>query len=415
MAVNLSEKIIPAFYDFHEEYFYGSYLWYILKGGRNSGKSSDIGQEIVLERMKQPSHALVIRKWGVYLERSVYEQCKWAIINLGVEKYWKISKSPMKLTYTPTGASILFTGADDPTRIKSIKMSDMPISTLWIEEAAEFKTEEEVTTIANSIIRAELPEDMDYKIILSYNPPKRRTHWLNKKYNTQFVAPNTYVHHSDYRGNPYLSKAAIEEIRLCKLKTPLKYEWDYLGKPTGSGVVPFQNLKFRQIADEEIRSFDNIRQGIDWGYGVDPVAYGRMHYDKLRGKLYIFHEFYGVKQSNRNLFNHILSMGYHLETVIADSAEPKSISEGKAYGVRMKGAKKGPGSVEYGEKWLDELEEIIIDPVRCPNTSREFEAIDYATDKDGNTLNRLDGKDNHTIDMVRYAMEDDMKSEKWGW
>lgn len=403
------------FHDFHEAFNYDDYLWYIMKGGRNSAKSSTASQELILRRMRYCSHALVLRKWGLYLEKSVYEQLKWAIINLGVEQYWKINKSPLRLTYKPTGASIIFSGADDPTKIKSIKMADMPITDLWIEEVAEFKTEEEVTTIANSIVRAELPDGLDYKIILSYNPPKRRTHWLNKKYETQFSQSNTYVHHSDYRGNPYLSKQTLEEIRLCKLKTPLKYEWDYLGRPTGSGVVPFQNLVFRAITDEEVASFDNIRQGIDWGYGIDPVSFGRMHYDKTRQKLYIFYEIYGVKMSNRKLFNEILKESFQQDLTIADSAEPKSVAEGKAYGLRITGAKKGAGSVEYGEKWLDDLEEIIIDPVRCPNIAREYEAIDYATDKDGNIQNRLQDADNHSIDMTRYAMEKDMKHTNWGW
>ncbi|WP_397271289.1 terminase large subunit, partial [Peribacillus simplex] len=68
--------------------------------------------------------------------------------------------------------------------------------------------------------------------------------------------------------------------------------------------------------------------------------------------------------------------------VIADSAEPKSIAELKGYGIRIKGAKKGPDSVDYGIKFLQDLEEIIIDPVRCPNTKREF--YGYELEPDGN-------------------------------
>lgn len=138
-----------------------------------------------------------------------------------------------------------------------------------------------------------------------------------------------------------------------------------------------------------------------------------MHYDKTRRKLYIFGEIYGVKKSNRALAEAIKKKGWNDVQIIADSAEPKSIDEMKDdHGIRkIKGAVKGPGSVEYGEKWLDDLEEIIIDPVRCPNTAREFENIDYETDKDGNPKARLQGTDNHSIDMVRYACEDDMKRQ----
>lgn len=56
--------------------------------------------------------------------------------------------------------------------------------------------------------------------------------------------------------------------------------------------------------------------------------------------------------------------------------------------------------------------EIIIDPKRCPKTAGEFENIDYEVDKDGNPKNRLQDKDNHSIDMTRYACEDDMSKRK---
>lgn len=65
--------------------------------------------------------------------------------------------------------------------------------------------------------------------------------------------------------------------------------------------------------------------------------------------------------------------------------------------------------MEYGEEWLDDLDFIWIDPQRTPNIAREFESIDYETDRDGNPRPRLEDKDNHTIDATRYAMEADMR------
>ena len=92
----------------------------------------------------------------------------------------------------------------------------------------------------------------------------------------------------------------------------------------------------------------------------------------------------------------------------------KSIEELKRYGIKCRGADKGQGSVEHGEKWLDEREEIIIDPVRCPNTAREWENIDYAVDKDGNPKDRLMDKDNHSIDSIRYGLQDEMDNKRKG-
>ena len=82
-------------------------------------------------------------------------------------------------------------------------------------------------------------------------------------------------------------------------------------------------------------------------------------------------------------------------------------------GLRIVGAKKGPGSVDYGMEFLsDELEEIIIDPKRCPNAAREFTGYELEMDKDGNFKGSYPDKDNHTIDAVRYGMEDSMTRRK---
>lgn len=407
--VKLSEIVTTKFQAFWKASNSHKYLKYVLKGGRGSAKSTHIALKIIKDMMKYPVTTLCIRKVARTLEESVFEQLKEAINILQVDAYWKIVKSPLQLIYTPRGNKIIFRGADDPLKIKSIKVSKFPIAFMWIEELAEFKTEDEVSTIEKSVLRAELPNGLFYAFYYSYNPPKRKQSWVNKKYESQFIPTNTYVHHSSYLENPYISKAFIEEAEEVKAKSLQKYEWEYLGKAIGSGVVPFDNLIFRKITDEEIKTFDNIRQGNDWGYGVDPVAFVCWHYDKTRRKIYALDEVYGVKISNRELADKIKGKKRHTTTTTADSAEPKSIDEMKTYGVKMVGAKKGPGSVEYGEKWLDDLTEIVIDPQRTPNIAKEFENIDYQTDEDGNPKAKLEDKDNHTIDATRYAFEGDMK------
>lgn len=407
--IKLSEVFTKSFIDLHKKIKSEDYLKYVLKGGRASGKSSFIAQEIILDIIKYPITILCVRKVGNTLQESCYEQIKEAIDQLNLNDYFKLNISPLKITYTPRGNAIIFRGADDPAKIKSIKMAKYPIARLWIEELAEFKTEDEVSMIENSILRGELDGDLKYKFYYSYNPPKRKQSWVNKRYETNFLPKNTFVHHSCYLDNPFISKAFREEAEHIKETKPLKYRWEYLGEPIGSGVVPFDNLVFQSIKDEEISNFDNLRQGIDWGYANDPFAFIRLHYDKTRRIIYIFDEIYQVKLSNRKAFELINKRGYRDCKIIADSAEPKSVDEMRSYGLRIEGARKGQGSVEYGEKWLDDLEAIVIDPKRCPFTAREFENIDYAVDKDGNSKNRLEDKDNHAIDAIRYALSEDMR------
>lgn len=415
-VIRLSELLPKAFHSVWKAAINPNILNVVCKGGRGSGKSSGIAHIIVQLLMRYPVNAVGIRKVDNTIELSIFEQMKWAINEQGVAHLFKINKSPMRITYIPRGNYMVFRGALEPERIKSLKSANFPFAIAWIEELAEFKTEDEVTTITNSLLRGELSNGLFYKFFYSYNPPKRKQSWVNKKYESAFVPENTFVHHSTYLDNPFISKQFIEEANAAKERNELRYRWEYLGEAIGSGVVPFDNLHIEKgcITDEMVKNFDNIRNGVDFGYATDPLAYVRIHYDKKRNGIYIFDEIYGVKMSNREFAKKLHDKGYQSDEIFADSAEPKSIDELKhEHGIkRIKGVKKGPDSVEYGEQWLDDLDFICIDPLRTPNTAREFENIDYQTDKDGNPKPRLEDKDNHSIDATRYAMSEDMRSKK---
>ncbi|MEQ6856081.1 PBSX family phage terminase large subunit [Lysinibacillus capsici] len=410
---SLKDLIPKAFYPVWRAAKNEDILNIVCKGGRGSGKSSDIAHIIIQLLMRNPVNAVGVRKVDNTLELSIFEQMKWAIEQQGVSHLFKINKSPMRITYIPRGNYMVFRGAQEPERIKGLKSANFPFTILWVEELAEFKEEAEVTTITNSFLRGQLPVGLQYKFFFSYNPPKRRQSWVNKKYEFSHQPSNTFVHHSTYLDNPYISEQFIQEAEATRERNPLRYEWEYLGKAIGSGVVPFDNLKIEAecITDEMVKNFDNIRQAVDFGYATDPLAYVRWHYDKKMNGIYAIDEFYGVKISNRELAKWIKERGYESLELFCDSAEPKSIAELKnEHGIRRaKGVKKGPDSVEYGEEWLNDLDFICIDPKRTPNIAREFENIDYQVDRDGNPKPRLEDKDNHTIDATRYAFSDDMK------
>lgn len=424
----LSEIILDQFKPFWIASKKKKHLRYVLKGGRGSGKSFIIPMRIMLDIMEYPVSALGVRKVQNTILKSVYANFKGAANAMGVRHLFRFVDSKLEITYKPRGNKIYFAGADDSDKIKSIKDADYPLAIMWIEELAEFKNEDEVTTIENSVLREELEGKIanfsmrkrvypfDYSFYYSYNPPKRRHSWVNKKYESSFIDSNTFVHHSTYLGNPYLSKKFVEEAENVKKNKPLKYRWEYMGEAIGSGVVPFDNLQIEPgcITDEMVANFDNIRNGLDFGYATDPLAFVRWHYDKKKNGIYAIDEIYGVKMSNREFAKILHKRGYQSDEIFADSAEPKSISELKSeHNVpRIKGVKKGPDSVEYGEEWLDDLDFICIDPLRTPNTAREFENIDYQVDKDGNPKPRLEDKDNHTIDCTRYAFSEDMRNIK---
>ncbi|HGF7955546.1 PBSX family phage terminase large subunit [Enterococcus sp. E5-112] len=414
MAKKLSEFLPPKFHSVWRATLNQDILNIVCKGGRGSGKSSDIAHIVTQLLMRYAVNAVGIRYVDNTLEQSIYEQMKWAIEKQGVSRLFKFNKSPLKITYLPRGNYMIFRGAQNPERIKSLKDSKFPFAIGWIEELAEFKTEDEVTTITNSLLRGELDDGLFYKFFYSYNPPKRKQSWVNKKYETSFQPDNTFIHHSTYRDNPFISKEFLKEVEATRERNPRRAEWEYDGKAVGSGVVPFDNLRIEagSITDEMVANFDNIRQGLDYGYATDPLAFVRWHYDKKRNCIYAIDELYEVKCSNRRAAQWIKSNKYHYQDIIAE-VEPKSNAEMRnEHDIsKIRQVTKGPDSVEYGEKWLDDLDAIYIDPIRTPNIAKEFENIDYQTDRDGNPKPRLEDKDNHTIDATRYAFNDDMRKQ----
>lgn len=74
----------------------------------------------------------------------------------------------------------------------------------------------------------------------------------------------------------------------------------------------------------------------------------------------------------------------HGELIRADNAAKQVIVDLRTdYGVNITGVTKGKNSRRDGYDWLRDLDQIIIDPVSCPNAAREFAAYEYGRDKNG--------------------------------
>ena len=404
--MKLTNLIAPGFYNVHKFIKEHKYTHYWFAGGRASTKSSFVSIELILGIMKNPNtNAVVLRKVGQTLVDSVFAQLVWAIENLGVYQYWQIKKSPLELIYIPTGQQILFRGADDPKKLKSTRFRKGYCRYVWYEEVDEFYGMEEIRTINQTFMRGGELFDVFY----SYNPPKSINSWVNAE--ALIERPDKFIHRSTYLEVPreWLGEQFFIEAEHLKATNELAYRNEYLGEPTGTGGAVFTNLVIRQITDEEISHFDNISDGIDFGYAIDPSVYTQNHFDKTRKRLYIFNEIYKVGMSNKQLYEAIKPIKVGLAEITCDSAEPKSIDELRNYGLRVVGAKKGPDSIEFGIKWLQNLEEIIIDNVRCPNTAIEFGTYEYEKDKMGNFKSKYPDEMNHSIDATRYSRENDMK------
>lgn len=402
----LSQCIGKGFYGLHRDIREGGHTHYWLKGGRGSGKSSFLSVEIILGLVEdEDANAVVLRKVAANLRDSVFEQMTWAIHALGVEDEWERKVSPMELVRKSTGQKVLFRGCDDPRKLKSIKFQRGYAKFIWYEEVDEFGGMQELRNLNQSLMRG----GEEFRIFYSFNPPKHARSWVNQEMAEE--REDRLVHHSTYLDMPeeWLGSQFLAEAEYIRKRHPETYRHEYLGEVTGGGGEVFRNLTLREISDEEIAAFDRISRGLDWGYAVDPLHYTVNHYDKTRRLLYIFFELRAQGMSNRRLAEEIRKENPNHRAVVCDSAEPKSIAEMREYGVAAVGAKKGPDSVYYGIKWLQDLEEIIIDPKRCPETAKEFYGYAYEGDGKGGWKAAFPDRENHAIDAVRYSREDDMR------
>lgn len=409
-TVRLTDIIASQFYSVHMDIKKGLHTHYKLYGGRGSTKSSFISLEIVYGMMLDPAaNAAVFRRIGNTLRESVYEQLLWAIDALGVSHLWKANVAPLQLTYNPTGQRIIFRGCDDPKKSKSIKLRNGYFKFIWYEERAEFESDEDERSINQSLMRG----GPKFVVFYSWNPPKSLDSWVNQ--DVLISREDTLCNHSTYLTVPpdWLGDQFYVEAEELKARKPMAYRHEYLGEAIGTGGKVFDNVTIRAITDEEIGKFDRIRQGLDFGFAADPLAFVRMHYNRKRRKLYIFAELYGINIKTRTACNEIKKLNPENTIITADSEEPRSIDSFNDYGLRVLPAKKGPGSVDYGMRFLaEDIDEIIIDPVRCPNAAREFNSYELERDRNGNFKGGYPDKNNHCIDSVRYGLESDMTRRK---
>lgn len=426
VKIKMKDSIIPMYDDVLQDVLEHRHRRYVFAGGRGSTKSSFVGGICIpLLIISNPTiHAVCFRKVANTIQTSIFPQVIWGIYQLGLEHLFKIPKTySTPITYLPTGQQIIFMGLDDPNKVKSIKLPFGYIGVNWFEELDQFAGENELRKVTQSTKRGgELFWDFR-----TFNPPISKNNWANEyTENCEIYRPEgTRVIRNTYLDVPveWLGEEFIEEAEELKEINERAYIHEYLGQAIGTGGDVFPNVADLDMEQEVnitdsygnviskvkmYQTFDHIYNGIDWGFALDPFRFVKTHFDKKHLDLYIFDEYTAVKTRNEDVFNELYTEHKKIqkdELVIADSAEPKSIADFKAYGAWIRGADKGSDSVRYGIKWLQGLRHIYIDKRRCPDTYKEFTQYEFEQDKDGNFISAYPDENNHSIDAVRYALE----------
>lgn len=403
--IYIKDLIIPKFDNTLFDVLDHDHTHYSFPGGRGGTKSSFVGTLVPLLITQHPtSHAVAFRRYANTSKDSTYAEIQAGIEKLEMSQHFKCTTSPLEIKYKPTGQKILFRGFDEPAKIKSIKVPFGYIGITWFEELDQFPGRRQLRKATQSTMRG----GDKFWNFETFNPPVNANNWANE--DILIARPDRLVTWSNYLDVPpeWLGQQFFDEADFLKETDEKAYRHEYLGEAVGTGGMIFENVKHRELSDDDIRQFDRIHQGVDWGWFPDPYHWSKCHYDAARRNLYIFDEYRTHKTSNEKTWEHlqdVKKVNWNDGFIIADSAEQKSVGDYQVFGARCRGAVKGPGSVEYGIKWLQSLNSIVIDARRCPHTYKEFTHYEHDRDKNGDIITGYPDRDNHSIDSVRYAME----------
>lgn len=373
----------------------------VIKGSRASKKSKTTALRWIYLMMKyDKSNLLVIRKTYRTLKDSCWTDLKWATRRLEVENLWSFKESPLEATYLPTGQKILFRGLDDPLKVTSITVDYGYLCWAWLEEAFEVNSEADFDTLDESI-RGELPPNLWKQWVISFNPWNER-HWLKKKF-FDVSNPDILAQTTNYTCNEWLDEADKRLFENMKINNPRRYNVAGLGNWGITEGLVYDNVHIDYRF--ELTDMVNYKTvcGMDFGYTNDPTAFFIGFLDEKNKALYIWDELYENGLTNRMIYDRLVSMGYGKESIVCDSAEPKSIAELRGYGLRAKAAVKGKDSISHGIQYIQGLT-IYIHP-RCVNFTTEIQNYTFDKDKFGNAINQPIDDFNHLMDAMRYALE----------
>lgn len=389
MKIEICDDIFNrSFEPFVEDYSHRFEIYY---GGAGSGKSVFIAQKLMLKALYSRRKILIARKVGSTLKDSVWQLMIDTIIEWGLYSECRINKSIFTIELS-NGSIFLFKGMDDSEKIKSIT----GITDIWVEEATEF-SEEDIEQL-NLRLRADTD---NLQMLFSFNPVSK-ANWVYRRWfkDGVIITDDTVIHQSTYKDNEFLPDDYIATIEKMARTNPTYYRIYALGEFASLDKLVFNNWRVGTM--EDTHDWD-LLCGLDFGFTNDPTAFIVSFLKD--NTLFISREYVKTGLLNDQIATVIKELGFSKSTIIADSAEVKSIEELKRAGLyRIYAATKGQGSILQGIQKLQQYD-IVVDP-HCEHVITELQNYAWKKDKtSGEYINEPIDEFNHCIDALRYSLQ----------
>jgi phage terminase large subunit len=205
--------------------------------------------------------------------------------------------------------------------------------------------------------------------------------------------PDVAYIHSTFRDNDYLEESIKNEL-IEAGKRNENFRRVFVEGEIGviEGVVFDNWSEGEAAADQDLpRIF-----GMDFGFSQDPTALVEVKIDNPGKRLYLRELLY-KPGLNTDQIGHLVKAHAGGALVIADSAEPRLISELQAKGINVRPAVKGQGSISAGISLMQSFE-LIVHP-ESHNLKKELRNYVFLDKGSRLTIDAF----NHLIDAGRYA------------
>lgn len=395
MKINLKKSIFnKAYLPYLQDY---SKRYEIYYGGAGSGKSKFVSQKLVYKAMQNLRKILVLRKVNRTTKNSTFQILQDTLSEWKLLPYCKVNKTDFSIML-PNGSQFICIGLDDQEKLKSI----VGLTDAWLEEATEF------TQNDFNQVDLRIRERVDAsQIILSFNPVSK-ANWCFLQFFKEDPTLNAFragcnIVHTNYLDNKFLPDEYIKSLLLLETTNPVFYKIYALGEFGSLDKLVYNNWQSIEFDYTQIKGKRCL--GLDFGYTNDPTALTCSIVDDENKRLYVYQTWGGTGYLNDQIAKKLIELGYGRSTIIADSAEAKSIDEIKLAGVRrILPATKGPGSILQGIQRVQQYE-IIVHP-SCTELIEELQNYSWTKDKATNEyINKPVDKFNHYLDALRYSLQ----------
>lgn len=348
-------------------------------------RTREIVDPVTMKKMKiqEPLKVSIVRESLPVIKRSVYEDFRTIMMNLGIWNDRNMNKTEYRYTFD-NGAVVEFFSAEDEQKLRGPWRH-----ILYVNEANE------ISFYAFSMLRQRTYE---YTIV-DYNPSFTEEHWLFPLMTDE----RSYHFISTYKDNIFLPEAAVREIESYQHTNPAL--WEIFGKGQFAIVdgLVFPKENWDIVPDDDYPNW-KVEEvlGIDWGFVNDPSVFVGVC---ILGNDIYLKEYYRAPGMKTEDISKLLNMERFKNMDKHCDIDNRLVTELESAGVNLLyPTKKNGDSIMTGIRLMNQRKIHIT--ASSTDLIKEFRNYVYKKDRHDEYQTDLVPIDkfNHGIDAARYAV-----------